>query len=84
MGQDQRRTKRLSRPGGQPPGASAPALLLAVLAAQALCPHGISADPGATQTITNYRISVPRPCAPVEMTDATPSRDDTTRLETAR
>jgi len=43
-------------------------LILALLAARALGPYGVSADSGMDVTVTNYRITIVRCCAATKHT----------------
>ncbi len=72
MAQDEWRRGRLDSLGGKPSASSTRLLLVAVLAAQALVPHGISAELNLTLTVTSHRIGVLHACGLAETAHATP------------
>jgi hypothetical protein len=84
MAQDEWRRGRLDRLGGKPPASSIRVLLVAALAAQALVPHGISAELDVTLTVTSHRIGVLHACNLAETAHATPRECSAAQRETER
>jgi hypothetical protein len=58
--------------------------LLALLAARALGPHGVSPDSGVTVTVTSYRVGVLHGCNRTEAGGAARREDRATALGTKR
>ncbi|HEX3325237.1 MAG TPA: hypothetical protein VHR65_08945 [Solirubrobacterales bacterium] len=84
MKDDKQRPERANRLRLKMPAGPWRALVVGLLAARALSPHGVSADSGVTVTVTSYRICILHGCSRTEVGRLAPGQDQTTALGTDR
>lgn len=86
MKDDKQRRERTNRLRLKMPAGPWRALVVGLLAARALSPHGVSADSGVTVTVTvtSYRICILHGCSRTEVGRLVPGQDQTTTLGTDR